>query len=126
IGRIAERIGVSRPLIHYHFRNRKALIEAVVEHVYAVGYATVRPAIDSADSAADRLAAFITGSVAFYRRYPAYIRALEEVRHGTRASDWQPIRQREDQEIDALATILRHGQEAGEFGAFDPVVMSRT
>jgi AcrR family transcriptional regulator len=126
VGRIAQRIGISRPLIHYHFRSREALIEAVLDHIYAAGYAAVRPGIDRAGTAPERLAAFITGSVAFYREHPDYIRALEEIVHGTRAADWQPVRAREDREIDALATVLRAGQEAGELGSFDATVMART
>lgn len=124
--RIADRIGVSRPLIHYHFRSREALIEAVIDEIYADALARVRPGIDQAATAHDRLAAFITGSVAFYQESPDRIRALAEIIHGTLASAWQPVRLREDREIDDLAAILRAGQRSGELGAFDPVVMARS
>jgi hypothetical protein len=57
---------------------------------------------------------------------PERIRALGEIIHGTRTSSWQPVRLREDREIEDLAAILRAGQHAGELDDFDPVVMARS
>ena len=124
--RIADRLGVSRALLNYHFRNRQTLVEAVVDQIYAAGRAEVGPGVERAPTAQGRLAAFITGSVAFYRDSPHRIRALQEIAYGTRTSSWQPVRRHRHQEIIAVAAVLRAGQRSGELGEFDPVIMARS
>lgn len=124
MGRIAERIGVSRALINYHFRTRTALIEAVVEDCYAAGHRAVRPAMDESATAAGMLDAFIAGSVAFYRAEPHRIGALGEIITGTLRSDRRPVAAQLQGELDALALLFQEGQLAGEFRAFDPAIMA--
>lgn len=124
MGRIAERIDVSRALINYHFRTRTALIDAVVEDCYAAGHRAIRPAMDASGSAAGMLDAFIAGSVAFYRAEPHRIGALGEIIAGTLKSDYRPVAARLQGELDALALLFQEGQRAGEFRTFDPAIMA--
>lgn len=124
MGRIAERIGVSRALLHDHFRTREALIEAVVDEVYAGGYLAVRPGMDAQPTAAGQLRAFINGSIAFYRQSPQRIAALAEISTGTQKSEFQPVAEHTATELEALAILFRDGQQAGEFADFDPRVMA--
>jgi AcrR family transcriptional regulator len=126
MGRIAERIGVSRALLNYHFRTREALIDAVVDEVYAAGYLAVRPGMDAETTAAGQLRAFIRGSLDFYRASPHRIAALGEIITGTRKTEYQPVAEHVATEIEALAMLFRDGQQAGEFSDFDPTVMART
>jgi AcrR family transcriptional regulator len=124
MGRIAERIGVSRALLHYHFRTREALIVAVVDEVYAAGYLAIRPGMDAESTAAGQLRAFIRGSLDFYRQSPQRIAALSEITTGTRKSAFQPVAERRATELETLAMLFRDGQQAGEFGDFDAAVMA--
>lgn len=126
MGRIAERIGVSRALLNYHFQTRQALINAVVTQVYAVGYQAVRPGMDAEQTAAGQLRAFITGSIAFYRQSPQHIAALSEIVAGTQKTEFRPVAEHLKTELEALAMLFRDGQQAGEFRDFDPDVMARS
>jgi AcrR family transcriptional regulator len=126
MGRIAERIGVSRALLNYHFRNRRALIDAVVTEVYAAGYRAVRPGMDAEATASGQLRAFIRGSVGFYQQSPQHIAALSEIIAGTQKGDFRPVTEHITTELEALALLFRDGQRAGEFRDFDPYVMARS
>ncbi|GAB3917065.1 TetR family transcriptional regulator [Microlunatus endophyticus] len=126
MGRIADRIGVSRALLNYHFRNREALIEAVVTEVYATGYRAVRPGMDAETTASGQLRAFIRGSVNFYLQSPQHIAALTEIIAGTQKGDFRPVAEHVSTELEAVALLFRDGQRAGEFRDFDPYVMARS
>ncbi|MCP3803753.1 TetR family transcriptional regulator [Allokutzneria sp. A3M-2-11 16] len=119
--RIAERAGVSRGVLTYHFRDRAELIEQVVQQVYALGAETIGPKMVLARSPRESLLTFIRGSVELYADHPRHMLALTEIFAGNRSDD-----SRHQREISDLARILRAGQELGQFRAFDVDVMCRT
>jgi AcrR family transcriptional regulator len=126
--RIAQRAGVSRGVLTYHFRDRAELVEHVVQAVYDLGAKVLAPRMALASTPRETLLAFIVGSVELYAAYPTELAALTEIYADARAADGvsRADHRRHTQEMSDLARTLRAGQEQGQFRAFDVDVMCST
>lgn len=122
LGKVAERAGVSRGVIGYHFGSRHDLLDAVIAEVYAVGAREVGPRVTDATSPRDALRAFVSGSIAFYVKYPQHMRALSAVF----GSGHEPRAGRGEHAAEMLEvdSILHKGIEAGQFRHMDTEIMS--
>ncbi|MCC3321895.1 TetR/AcrR family transcriptional regulator [Gordonia bronchialis] len=118
---IAARANVSRGVATYHFTNRDELVDAVIEEVYATGEKQVKPGVVAAPTPRDALLAFVAGSVDFYAAFPKHMAALVEITHAARRSPTRARRRRARhiREMSDVAALLRAGQDAGQFRAFD-------
>jgi AcrR family transcriptional regulator len=118
---IAERAGISKAAVLYHFASKDAVMAATMQHVLASYAAAVGAQVDAADGPEAMLVAYLRGTVGYLREHPAQLRVLVEGlvrdRDGDRelapgspahASRWQGV-----------ARILELGQEAGVFRPFD-------
>lgn len=121
--RIAQRAGVSRGVVAYHFRDRAALLDGILAKVYELGRVEVGPAVAAAANARDALQAFVGGSIDFYAAHPRDMAALTEIFIAARRRDGLPLHVRETDDVSAA---LRAGQEQGRFRAFDVGVMATT
>lgn len=126
--RIAQRAGVSRGVLTYHFRDRAELVEHVVQAVYDLGAQVLAPKLALASTPREVLLTFIGGSVELYAAYPTELAALSEIYADARAADGvsRASHRRHGQEMSDLARVLRAGQEQGQFRAFDVGVMGST
>jgi AcrR family transcriptional regulator len=126
--RIAQRAGVSRGVLTYHFRDRADLVEHVVRAVYDLGAEVLGPKLALASTPREALLTFIGASVELYAAYPTELAALTEIFADARAADGvsRAGHQRHSQEMSELARVLRAGQEQGQFRAFDVGVMCST
>lgn len=126
LARIAERAGISKGVISYHFAGKDDLIRAVVTEVFAVAEAFARPRL-AAESTAGMLRACIESDVAFMRAYPTHLRALVEIFTNFRTAEGELHYQGVSEEEPRLAEverILRMGQQSGEFREFSTRVMA--
>ena len=126
--RIAERAGISRGVISYHFATRSELLDGVVAEVYALGDRAVSSGVADAASPRAALAAFVTGSVAFYAAYPREMRALSAIFASGHVPE-APVRDDRSEhgaEMLEVESILAQGQRAGEFRDFDTRIMTMT
>ena len=122
--RIAEQAGLSSTgLISYHFRGKRQLNAAIAYHVLDdLGAWVYERMKDCADPPA-ALEAYIRNLLAYMQERPQHLAALSElVLHG--ALDWDASDQQHA--TSALEEILRHGQAAGAFRAFDVSIMATT
>jgi AcrR family transcriptional regulator len=126
--RIAQRAGVSRGVLTYHFRDRAELVEHVVQAVYDLGAEVLAPKLALASTPRDALLTFVGGSVELYAAYPTELAALTEIYADARAADGvsRAGHRRHGQEMSDLARALRAGQEQGQFRSFDVDVMCST
>jgi AcrR family transcriptional regulator len=126
--RIAQRAGVSRGVLTYHFRDRAELVEHVVQAVYDLGAEVLVPKLALVSTPRETLLTFIGGSVELYAAYPTELAALTEIYADARAADGvsRAGHRRHSQEMSDLARVLRAGQEQGQFRAFDVDVMCST
>jgi AcrR family transcriptional regulator len=129
--RIAKRAGISSTrLISYHFDDKAELVRAVVGAVLAEAGEYMRKRLHAASTCTctEQLAAYIESNLEFIAEHPTAIRAVIAIEANARADDGTPLIRTEGAEdpLALLAAMFRGGQDAGEFRAFDPVVMAVT
>ena len=121
--RIAQSAGLSSTrLISYHFTDKDELVAAVVEHVVTAMGEAVGARVAAQRTAADRLAAYVEGVVAFTDEHRTAVRALLLV---VLAGALPPGAAGTDDAVPShLEALLRQGQADGEFRGFDAQVMA--
>lgn len=128
LARIAERAGISKGVISYHFDGKDEVMREVVISLYRNGAAMMVPRIEAATTATDRIAAYIASNLEFLGTHRQHITAMIEVVFGLRDADDRPAFTAEDGDnasVLPLAELLREGQESGEFGDFDAWIMAQ-
>jgi TetR/AcrR family fatty acid metabolism transcriptional regulator len=125
---IAKRAGVSKGVISYHFSGKRELIEQVVNTVVEKASAVMLPRIYAEHSAAGMLRAYIDSNLEFIAANRNHILAMMNIAVGAR-EDRKPdvdLGLAFEPAVMALATMLRSGQEHGEFREFSTTVMAVT
>ena len=119
---IARRAGLSSTgLISYHFAGKDELISEVVRTVLADIGAYMATQMETAAGAAEALRAYIEGNVTFIGSHRDQMKALADIFiNGGFGYDAAS----EKAATSPLEEIMRAGQAAGDFRAFDPVVMA--
>ncbi|TWS24078.1 TetR/AcrR family transcriptional regulator [Tsukamurella sputi] len=128
LARIAERAGISKGVISYHFDGKDELMREVVISLYQNGAAMMTPRIEAATNAIGRIAAYIESNIEFLGANRQHITAMIEVVYGLRDADDRPVFSAEDGDnasVLPLAELLRAGQESGDFGDFDAWIMAQ-
>ena len=125
---IAKRAGVSKGVISYHFAGKRELIEQVANTVMEKASAVMLPRIYAEHSAAGMLRAYIESNLEFIASNRNHILAMMNIAVGAR-DDRKPgvdLALAFEPAVVALATMLRSGQEHGEFREFSTTVMAVT
>ena len=128
LARIANRAGISKSVISYHFRGKDDLVGEVIKEAIANADAVMRPRVTAQSSYAAALRAYIESNLAFMAAYPNHVIALLNISAASYAG------RREDPKaalglahaVDELTELLRRGQRACEFRDFSPRVMAVT
>ena len=119
---IARRAGLSSTgLISYHFDGRDELIREVVAAILTKLGAHMQQRMASASSAAEALRTYIEANAEFTGGHRAEMKALLAIFLG---GGFQYDANTEHTVVSPVTNILRWGQDAGEFRAFDPTVMA--
>jgi TetR/AcrR family fatty acid metabolism transcriptional regulator len=119
LNQIAERAGISKSVISYHFAGKDELIDQVIADVSAAGAALMWPRVQAEQTSAGMLRAYIQSHVDFMRAHPLHVAAVTEILIHNRF-------QADDGQTTPLEERLRQGQRDGEFRAFSPRVMAWT
>lgn len=124
---IAEEAGVSTGVITYHFRNKDDLIEESIKKLFEAPNEYVIGRVNERETYSDRLRTYIESTIRFMMDNRDHSVALiysfssissQEERQRVIARHHAKIRR-------FLAKILQGGQESGEFGKFDPVLLAQ-
>jgi TetR/AcrR family fatty acid metabolism transcriptional regulator len=123
--RIAERLGISRGLISYHFAGKDDLIKQVVHEAAEQAIAYIRPRMLAESTGTAMLRAYIESNFAFMRDHRNNVIAMIEI---ARSAEGRRIFFGDGDVIDAvgaLADAFSGLQKAGQFRPdFDPHVMA--
>src|SRR5215472_12322915 len=123
--RIAERLGISRGLISYHFAGKDDLMKQLVRDVIEKGMAYMRPRIIAGSTGPGMLRAYIEANLAFMRENREDLIAVLEI---ARSADGRRLFYGDSDVVDAvraLEHLLSGFQTAGQLRAdFDPHVMA--
>ncbi|WP_069385883.1 TetR/AcrR family transcriptional regulator [Cellulosimicrobium cellulans] len=128
---IAERAGITKAAVLYHFASKDDLVRAAYQHVLDALVGRVGAAVEAAD-AADRPGAYVRSMIGHLREHPTHVRMITEaLGHGEGGhapeTRWEPLA--------AILADARRARHAGEGddrtlaialgGAIDAVVAER-
>ena len=120
LGAIAERIGVSKGVLSYHFAGKSELLGEVVARVLTEAAAYMTPRVAAATSCTDALRIYVTTNLHFISTHRREIRAFTEIVNGMPPGGDEPPPYMEGHRnaVDDLRRLFEAGQAAGEFGRF--------
>ncbi|MGH2895500.1 MAG: TetR/AcrR family transcriptional regulator [Solirubrobacteraceae bacterium] len=127
LARIAERVGISKGVIGYHFAGKDELIAEVVAEVLVRAEAFMRPRISGAGSGPEVLRAYIESNLAFMGEHRVHLIAVVEIARNARDASGSSRVDLSALHAGAtgLAALLARLQRTGELRAdFDPEVMA--
>lgn len=120
---IADAVGLTRPALYYHFRNKEEILASLVEEVTLK---SIRSALQlNAEPSADPsriLRTIVTTYALWILRHPQHFAVLSRDEHELpqQARDLQRKGRREL--LDAFSRVLRSGIDSGRFRAVNPTV----
>lgn len=125
---IAEKIGASKGVVSYHFAGKDELLTQVVNSVLQDAAAFMAPRVQTASGAPAKLRAYVQANLQFLGEHRDDIRALTAILTSLPpGSDGLPVYAAAGRDaVEALATLLRTGQDTGEFRDFTPSVVARS
>jgi TetR/AcrR family transcriptional regulator, fatty acid metabolism regulator protein len=131
IAKIAERAGIAKSVVLYHFVSKEELVGAVVIQVSGVAATALVPAIEAEATAGGKLRAYIRASGEYIETHRSYARALLDIGTSYRTASGGRLGEASAPgELDGdLATldpgpIFELGQRNREFRSFDPMTMA--
>ncbi len=119
--RIAEKAGINTSLISYHFNDKAELTDQVRQTIYKERFEHVETAVFEVQNPQVQLQTYLESDIAFMTEHPKFFRALVEVLFGQRDKSGMPeyMKDMDTPMFTLLFEILKSGQKAGDFGAFD-------
>lgn len=118
IERIAKQAATSKSTVLYHFKTKEAINQAVIGLLYDNGAAYMTERVMAVDSTRERLRAYLSSNLRFIAENAAHVNAVHHILENVAFPADVP------DAVTPLKRLLAAGQEAGEFGAFDPEVMA--
>lgn len=129
LARIAQRAGISKGVIVYHFGSKDDVVKEVVAEVLAKARDYMVPRIGAASGGREKLRAYIESNIGFMAEHRSHMIAIVEIARGAR--DPAGKRTFDASSLEAgtagLAELLAGFQASGEFRSdFDARVMAET
>jgi len=131
LARIAQRGGISKGVLTYHFATKDEMLRLAATQFFDDAWAYMAPRITAADSAASKIHAWISAELEYVAAHRTQFLAMSDIvanhrdHHGHHA-----FAQEFDEELTGLHDILVQGQHQGEFRDFDAYrvanILSRT
>ncbi|MEV5596483.1 TetR/AcrR family transcriptional regulator [Streptomyces sp. NPDC052496] len=119
---IAERAGISKAAVLYHFSSKDNLTQAALSHVLAEFTAYVRERVDRASEPPAAVVAYVRAMIGYQQANRRHVRVITEMllddHGGTRLKT--PGQHGTGNRLQELADLLAAGQRAGCFRDFDP------
>ncbi len=116
VAKIAEHVGIAKSVALYHFRSKDELVAAVTTTVFAAAAGYIVPAIAAAETAADKLAAYIRSNAAFLAEHRAETVALREIATSYRSADGRRF-------DEAVAEDAAANPPQGDLALLDPAAI---
>ena len=129
LAEIANRAGVSKGVISYHFAGKSDLIREVVAYALQKGSAVMLPRIMAESTVRGMLKAYIESNLEFLDSHRTYLKALFNITVGAAENHRKSSKHvgaGVNQVTRDLENLLRHGQRKGEFREFSTRVMANT
>jgi len=115
LARIAERLGISKGVISYHFSGKDDLIAEMVSQVLQRARAYMQRRLETQTTGPEILRTYIESNLEFMRDNPNQLRAVVEIVRATLAGAKSPFSGNRDGAVHILAGLLTRFQAAGDF-----------
>ena len=117
LAEIARRAGISKGVILYYFHSKKELLEQVISEIYTSGAHFMGPQIAAQPTAARMLQAYIRTDLEYIGTHRLQMMAIVEIvtHYRTKYGDLSYNAVTEEPILQAVESILRKGQQEGEF-----------
>jgi AcrR family transcriptional regulator len=126
VNRIAERAGVNKAMLYYHFRNKRALYVAVLRDVFSAVSARARAIADGPGRPQEKLDAWIATIVDEAAARPWFPpMMLRELASGAPRLDPDTFAMM-NAVYAAVRDVIEQGQREGEFRDVDPLLTHMT
>lgn len=126
LSKIANKANISTGLISYHFSGKEDLMKNTLMYVVEHERAYIKEKVASKQTYMEKLLTFIEASLAYQGTNRENSDAMLEIVFNGRTADNIPYYRAEVHEEEELSVLLKDilhkGQEAKEFGDFDPQV----
>lgn len=121
LSRIAERAGISKSVISYHFDGKDDLLTRMVRSFFDETWEHMSRRIDAEPTAAGKVRAWISAEIEFFEQQRTRFLAMSDIVLNHRTADGsRPFDGATNEEAESMAALLAAGQAAGEFRDFDP------
>src|SRR3984885_8347658 len=123
---IAERIGVSKGVLSYHFAGKSELLREVIGHVLTEAAEYMTPRVAAATSYMEALRIYVTSNLDFIGAHRREIIAFTEIVNGMPpgGSDPPPYLDGHRSAVEDLTRLFEAGQAAGEYRPFSASMSS--
>jgi TetR/AcrR family transcriptional regulator len=121
---IAQSAHVNKALLYYYFKDKDALYDAVLDHVFGGLRARVMPVLESKLAPREKMLQYLGTYFDYIAANPRFPRVVqgEWVRSGAGAARMQRVAKEHFRPIfEKLVAVLREGIAAGEFRAVNPM-----
>jgi TetR/AcrR family transcriptional regulator len=121
---IARAAHVNKALLYYYFKDKDALYEAVLDHVFSGLRERVMPVLESSLPPREKVLQYLGTYFDYIATNPRFPRVVqgEWVRSGSGTMRMQRVAREYFRPIfEKLAGVLREGIQAGEFRALNPM-----
>ncbi len=123
---VAERVGIRRASIVYYFRDKRALYDAVLAGLFGELLARSEEKSIGTAPPAERVESAVTTWVDYVAERPAFGRILLREIADASPAEKSAVVQHAMPVIDAMAMVVREGQQKGLFAPIDPIHLAST
>ncbi|OLT13234.1 TetR family transcriptional regulator [Actinomadura sp. CNU-125] len=121
LSRIAEKAGISKSVITYHFSGKDEILRLVTTQLFERAWQHMQARIETEATATGQIRAWIGAQLEYFGAHRTEFLAMSEIVAGHRNPDGTPAYSDDlAEEVDGLTEILARGQRDGEFREFDP------
>jgi AcrR family transcriptional regulator len=119
---IASKAGISKPTIYLYYKNKEALLEAILEDIFEGAYVVMEHILSDQRSAADRIVVILEATIDTLENAAwGYALMLELYALASRKEEMRACLERIfARGVTLLAALLQQGIERGEFRPIDP------
>lgn len=123
---VASQLDITRAALVYYFENKRDLYECVLDRLFGELVARVAQAAESVKAPGKRIEKMVDAWMLYAAERPSLVRVYLRELASAGGEQERAITRHTDKLFELLAETLRKGEQAGLFGAVDPMHLVST